>query len=292
MSIGRLFGSVSGRKVRYIERVRDRHNTKARQDRQTGTLPPPGAIVSRSTAGEFWPRARRLAAIDVPGRFTSLPTKLINGTRRSDNTPTWRSRCIVVSPLSRVQGDERISGAGCAGAARPVCSRYIELDNMQTGIGFQCVEPIVKIRQLGRYSARAMPANECSFLCSRFTNEDVRDVVRGMTVAVHVDLAAFGIFGAAPKPIPAGLDGLDPFRGVPERHARLAVKIGFLLQAAGIGQRPPAAREQRGHVEITHRVNHEQARSNRSHCVLRPLACADEWAIRLVHGRLLAQVSQ
>src|SRR5215472_3477148 len=80
-----------------------------------------------------------------------------------------------------------------------------------------------------------------------------------MTVAVHANFSTFGVVGAAPKPIPAGLHGLDPFRGIAERHTWLAVKIGLLLKPTGIGQRAATTVEQRRHIQITDWVDDPQA---------------------------------
>ena len=76
-----------------------------------------------------------------------------------------------------------------------------------------------------------------------------------MPVAVVSDQAPRLVRGAAPQAIPAALNRLHPFGFVPERYARLPVKVRFFLQTAGIRCDNSGILEQRQHVEEPDRIN-------------------------------------
>src|SRR5215211_4941480 len=55
------------------------------------------------------------------------------------------------------------------------------------------------------------------------------------------------------QPVPAQLDGLDPFRVLTERHTGNAVPVGLLLDPARVGEDHAGLRGESGEVEVTER---------------------------------------
>lgn len=60
--------------------------------------------------------------------------------------------------------------------------------------------------------------------------------LRGIAYSIVGNIAPAGRFRFGPEPVPAGFDRLHPFRFVAQGHTRDAVEIGFLLQAARVGE--------------------------------------------------------
>ena len=100
-----------------------------------------------------------------------------------------------------------------------------------------------------------------------------RDATRGVAVAVELrrvlrqarrgDRLDEPVGVVVDEDVGARLDGVDPLRGRPQRHARDAVPVRLLLQAARVGDDHARLRGERGQVEVAERLGEEDVRPER-----------------------------
>ena len=81
----------------------------------------------------------------------------------------------------------------------------------------------------------------------------------------------------------AGLDGVDPFRARPHRHARDVVPVRLLLHAAGVGEDDARLRGECCEVQKAERIDDPEAMRDAGERVARPrMRREDEWQLERV----------